>query len=221
MSFQRLQCHHLQQKHVGVFLLVSRKIEETKRQPCIPFSSDFEAWDMLLCGRVNASKTAVHCKPIIYTVKWCTRCTSFTLVADFGGHGIFTARSRSPPSGSCCFVSFTFIRSSFVSLRLRLRSTIYVFWCNNMSQSQQASRHDHFINITIGCPNKGWYVQKKSHCNTQSCVKDISVHPNPMYFHIEMFASKIWCSVQLSQCQHYCFDKSICGVNTSALWVCS
>lgn len=173
---------------------------------------------MQLCGRVNATKTAVPCKPITYTVKWCTRCTSFTLVANFGGHGRFAALSCSPPSGSCCFVSFKFIRSSFVSLRLRLRSIIYVFWCNDMSESQQPSRHDHFINITIGLGAKTKAdMCIKSHTDTQSLIKDISVHPNPIYFHIKMFASKIWCSVQLSQCQHYCFDKTICGVNTSAL----
>lgn len=171
--------------------ITEHKNEETKRQSCILFSPHFEAWEMQLCGRVNASKPVVPCKPVTNTVKWCPRCTNFTLVADFGGHSRFAARSRSPPSGSCSFVSSKFIRTSFVSLRLRLGSDIFVFWWNNMSELQQLSRPDQFTHTLIEfCGQTNVDMCRQCHTVThRAALKEVSVHPNLIYFHIKIFVS--------------------------------
>lgn len=135
-----------------------------------------------------------------------------------------------------CVIQFCFIE--FVSLLflwewhyvLPSLSSSDAITCLNCSDSSRpdhltpllirfcAQSHTHqWISAPTYCPNYCWFVRTTSALKmflyplTQFTLRTKSV----------IYASEIWCSVQLSQCQQYCFNKSQFVESTHLPSVCS
>lgn len=170
-------------------------------------------------GRVNASigalQTLYQYWKMVHTLY-----EFYTGYRFWRRHSGFAAPFCYPSSASSSFVSSEFASLLFLwewHYVLPSLSSSDAITCLNCSDSSRpdhltpllirfcAQSHTHqWISAPTYCPNYCWFVQTSSALKmflyplTQFTLRSKSV----------IYASEIWCSVQLSQCQQYCFNKS-------------